>query len=80
MMNQTLKNAIGKRGGVKRVADALSMSTQSIYNYIHERRKPPSGVLEFLGLEAVLSYIPRQNRKRSVDQKASHRRSARRSA
>jgi len=63
-MNLTLKRAIEKQGGVKAVADAMRMSTQSIYNYIHERRKPPQGVLEFLELEMVLTYRPAFRRKR----------------
>lgn len=65
MQPNPLKEAIKKAGGVRAVAGALDLSTQSIYSALWGRTEPGEKLLAHLGLERVVTYRPRRKRKAS---------------
>lgn len=59
----TIKEAVEKAGGVRSVAFAMRVSTQSIYNYLSGKREPSDEFLNHLGLERVVTYRPKRKKK-----------------
>ena len=59
-----------------RLAERIGISPQFLSEILKAKRNPSKRVLDFLGLEKVVTYQPRQTRPTITDRRAANRRRA----
>jgi hypothetical protein len=71
LMDTTLKRAIARAGGVRKVAEAVGLTQQAVYHNINGIRRPNKRLLDYIGLRE--SYV-RVNKRGRRTRTSSHSR------